>query len=871
MGQSQPAQWRPSRRQNDATARPFEGPGVTRRIAPFVIAGVLAYTAAPFVREGGSPWDLVAAGILIVSVIAAIYLLPWERLPAWMQVLPPAAVFVIVALIRNDTGGEQSEFTGLLALPLIWFCLYGSRAQLLGAVAGVAATIALPAILIGGADYPSNEIVRAVVTALIAGTLGISVQRLVDAVRGAEDETGAILRTAREAFISVDEEGTICEWNHQAERDFGWTREEALGRKAAETVIPERFRERLQTGMLRFLETGEGRLLGQRVEGVARRRDGTEFPVEMSISATRTRNGIRFTAFLLDITERRRRQHDLQQAEERFRRAFDDAGIGMALTGPDGRFLRVNGALAEMTGYPVEHLTGLSFRRITDPEDVGRDGDAFEAILAGRRDRYRTETRYRHAEGRAVWIDLNVTPVRAHDGRLEYLIVQMQDISERKGAEERLAFQASHDPLTGLPNRVLLADRMEVALARLRRSDLPLAVLFCDLDRFKLVNDSFGHDAGDRLLLEASQRLRGVVRPSDTVARLGGDEFAILCEAVTPDSAATMATRVGEVLAVPFRVEGREVVITSSIGIAINRDPDVAPGTLLANADAAMYEAKMRGRSRYAFFATEMRTRSTNRLELEADLRAAVGAGHLQVHYQPQVELESGRIIAVEAFARWDHPERGLLDASEFIPMAEESDLVVAVGAFVMEQAAIQTLRWRNEINPELGVTVNVSARELGGPELAGTVAETLVRTGLPGRALCIEMTESAVTEDVESAYEAIRDLKDLGVKISVDEFGIGTSTIGLLRRVPDLDSLKIDPLFVAGLGSPGGRADLVGVIVGMAGTMGMSAIAEGVESEAQLEALRELRCDAGQGHYLGGPAAPEVVEELLRDPASRP
>ena len=412
---------------------------------------------------------------------------------------------------------------------------------------------------------------------------------------------------------------------------------------------------------------------------------------------------------------------------------------------------------------------------------------------------------------------------------------------------------------------------MEIALARLRRAELPLAVLFCDLDRFKLVNDSFGHDAGDRLLLEASERLRSVVRPSDTVARLGGDEFAILCEDVTPDGAATLATRVGEVLAVPFTVEGREVVITSSIGIAINRDPDVAPGTLLANADAAMYEAKMRGRSRYAFFATEMRTRSTSRLELEADLRKAVGEGHLQVHYQPQFELASGRITGVEAFARWDHPERGMLDASEFIPVAEESDLVVALGAFVMEQAAVQTLRWRHQFAPELTVTVNVSARELSGPELAGTVAETLIRTGLPAEALCIEMTESAVTEDVESAFEAMRDLKDLGATISVDEFGIGTSTIGLLRRVPDLDSLKIDPLFVAGLGSPGGRADLVGVIVGMARTMGMSAVAEGVETEAQVEALRELGCDAAQGHHLGGPAPPEEVEALLRDTASRP
>lgn len=745
----------PHRRPTDVAARPFEGTGVTRRIAPFVLAAVLAYLAVPFVRVGDDVWDLVAAGILLAGVIASVYVVPWARLPAWAQAVPPALIFVVVALLRNDTGGQHSEFTALLALPLIWFCLHGTRAQLFGGIVAVAAAITLPAIVIGGEDYPSPEIARGVLTALIAGTLAFAVQRLVEAVRGAEAETSAILANAREA-------------------------------------------------------------------------------------------------------------------EERFRRAFDDAGIGMALTGPDGEFLRVNGALAEMTGYPEEHLTGLSCGEITHPEDAPRAAEAIGDLAAGRRSRFRTEQRYLHADGRIVWIDLNMTAVHGQDGEPIYLIAQMQDISERKGAEEKLAYQASHDPLTGLPNRILLADRMEVALARLRRVELPLAVLFCDLDRFKLVNDSFGHDAGDRLLLEASQRIRGVVRPSDTLARFGGDEFAILCEEISPDGAATLATRVGEVLAVPFGIEGREVVITSSIGISINRDPDIAPGTLLANADAAMYEAKMRGRSRYAFFATEMRTRSSTRLELETDLRAAVGGGHLKIHYQPQFELDSDRIIGVEAFARWDHPERGLLDASEFIPVAEESDLVVAVGAFIIEQAAVQALRWRDEIAPDLRMTVNVSAREIGGPELAGTVAEALIRTGLPAAALCIEMTESAVSEDVEGAVEAMRDLKDLGVTISVDEFGIGTSTIGLLRRVPELDSLKIDPLFVAGLGSPGSRADLVGVIVGIARTMGMVAVAEGVESENQVAALRELGCDAAQGHHLGGPAPPDEVEALLRARASR-
>jgi diguanylate cyclase (GGDEF)-like protein/PAS domain S-box-containing protein len=847
--------------------RPLEGEGVTRRIAPFAIAAGFAYVLAVFVRTDDNGRDLLAAGLLIPLLLGSVYLVPWHRIAAWWQTLPPLGFLVVVALIRNDTGGADSEFTALAVLPLIWFCLYGTRGQLLVSTAAEAATLALPALLVGAPDYPPTEMIRALVTAGVSGTLGLAAQQLVTTAHEQEAEQRSILESAQESFISIDAHGVIREWNPQAEIDFGWSRAEAIGRRLEETIIPERMRAGHRAGIARHLETGETNVLGRRVEMSALRRDGSEFPIELSVSRLDTASGVRFNAFIHDITERREAGVDLRAAEERFRRAFDDAAIGMALVSTDGQFQRVNRALTDITGYGAERLTGMTFAEITHPDDRSRDLEALQRMVGGEIDRYQTEKRYVHADGRTVWINLNVSAVRDGEGRLLYFITQMQDTSERKQAEEKLAHQASHDPLTGLPNRTLLDDRMTVALARLRRAELPFAVLFLDLDRFKLVNDSFGHEAGDRLLLEVAERLKRLLRPSDTVARLGGDEFALLCESMSPDAAATLAGRVGEAIAEPIRIEGRDVVVTSSVGIALNNDPDVSPGTLLANADAAMYDAKTRGRSRFAFFATEMRTRASGRLELESELRRAVAAGDLTVHYQPQVDLRSGRVIGLEALARWAHPEHGLLPAAEFIPIAEESELIALIGGHVLREAVEQGRRWRAAGAPDLRVTVNVSGRQVGGPGLTAAVAEALSEAHLPAAALCIEMTESAIGEDPEGALETLRDLKDLGVTLAVDEFVLGSSTIGLLRRLPELDALKIDPSFVAGLEGDG-EQELVAVIIGMARAFKMTAIAEGVETAAQARALRALGCDAAQGMFISAPVPAEAVEELLATPA---
>jgi len=408
----------------------------------------------------------------------------------------------------------------------------------------------------------------------------------------------SILDTAQDAFVAMDGEGRIIEWNRAAEDTFGWRRTQVAGRTLDEVIIPARLRKAHRQGLRRFLVSGETYMVGTRSEVPALHRDGHELMVEISLSAEVVRDGYVFNAFIHDVSARTESERARREAEERFRSAFDDAAIGMAIVSPEGSWLRVNQALSEITGYSPARLTRMGFADITHPEDLGRDLEALDELIHGGRRRFLTETRYRHADGHTVWVALSVSAVRGEHGELLYLISQMQDITERKAAEARLAHQALHDPLTGLPNRTLFGDRILVARARIRRGG-SLAVLFCDLDGFKTANDRFGHDTGDRVLADVAGRMSAVVRPSDTIARIGGDEFAILCEGIDERGATAVANRVASALDSPIRVGERDLRMTASIGIVLTDDAERGAEALLGAADAAMYMAKRAGGARY--------------------------------------------------------------------------------------------------------------------------------------------------------------------------------------------------------------------------------------------------------------------------------
>ena len=450
----------------------------------------------------------------------------------------------------------------------------------------------------------------------------------------------------------------------------------------------------------------------------------------------------------------------------------------------------------------------------------------------------------------------------ARSGRL----ISFRDITERKGLEQRLTQQALHDPLTGLPNRTLFMNRLELAMARGRRRESKVAVLFVDLDNFKFVNDSLGHEAGDLLLVAVSKRVRPCLRSEDTIARLGGDEFAVLLEDVKDTSEpAHVADRIVEELRVPFTLGHQQVFITPSIGIAMGDYSHDSPEHLLREADLAMYRAKKEGKARHWVFDPSMEAETMERLRLENDLRLALERNEFRVRYQPVVHLGTGRVIGMEALVRWEHPERGLILPDEFVPLAEEIGLIIPIGRWVLREACRQARKWRERYpaGPPLSMGVNLSARQLRSSDLVEDVEGLLRETGLHPEHLILEITESAVVGEEKHRIGTLRRLQALGVRFALDDFGTGYSSLSYLKRLP-VSLLKIDRSFVERIGQDAEDEVLVAGIVYVASGLGLSVLAEGVETYEQLAWVKSLGCELAQGYYFAEPLSSEGAGELL-------
>jgi diguanylate cyclase (GGDEF)-like protein len=450
------------------------------------------------------------------------------------------------------------------------------------------------------------------------------------------------------------------------------------------------------------------------------------------------------------------------------------------------------------------------------------------------------------------------------DPSVQGLVFNTRDVSERKELEEQLTHQAFHDPLTDLANRSLFRDRVEHALALRRSLDEPISVLFIDVDDFKTVNDSLGHSAGDELLLQVADRIRSCLREGDTAARLGGDEFAILLEDGSDPPA--VADRLIEAFKAPFRIQDKDLTTTISIGISGSAQKSESADEILRNADAAMYAAKGRGKGFYEFFEQDMHTTAMRRLDLEGDLRRAVHRKEFRVHYQPIVGLASGRVAGFEALVRWAHPSRGLLSPSDFIGLAEETGLIVPIGRWVLREACRQATVWQTQwpSDPPLTISVNLSAEQLEASDLIRDVKAALRQSGLPAETLGLEITESVLMRNTDKAIARLEKLKALGVRLSIDDFGTGFSSLSYLQNLP-CDSLKVPKPFLDGLGKGGQANSLVRGIVELGRTLGLTVIAEGVEKARQWEALEELRCDLVQGYYFARPQSAERIDALLK------
>jgi diguanylate cyclase (GGDEF)-like protein/PAS domain S-box-containing protein len=565
-------------------------------------------------------------------------------------------------------------------------------------------------------------------------------------------------------------------------------------------------------------------------------------------------------------------------SEARFRAVFRSAPFGIGIADGRGYILEVNEPLARMMGRDARSVRGLEVRALELPTDPPEYWEQYEALLAGRRRQMTGEKQFVLPGGEVVWAKMRASSVVGEDGRVVLLLAIFEDVTERRQFSERLRHQANHDPLTGLPNRAYLLDRLAVLLAR--GGDTPIGLCFLDIDGFKGVNDTLGHDAGDRLLIEMADRLREVAVPGGhLVARMGGDEFAILTGGraageARPGVATELAERVLAAVRRPLRLEGRELSVTASLGIARYPMAGSAPTELLRAADITLYWAKSEGRDRWAEFDPERDAREVERYALSQALPTALERGELFVEYQPIVELGGERAVrSLEALVRWNHPDRGLLGPSRFVPLAEETGTIVALGRWVMRRAAAEAASW--PAGPDgvpVSVSVNVAVPQVRDPGFMHEVRETLEAFGLAADRLVLEITESAVMDPGDGglpAVERLRALADMGVRIAIDDFGTGYSNLNYLRRLP-AHTLKIDSSFVKGLlPAPGITSEepIVTSLITLAHAYGMSLTAEGVETEAQAHKLLELGADTGQGFYFSRPVPAERVGALIAGP----
>ena len=557
----------------------------------------------------------------------------------------------------------------------------------------------------------------------------------------------------------------------------------------------------------------------------------------------------------------------LRESEARFRRAFEHAPIGIAMVSPVGKWLKTNRALSRILGYSPNEFKEMSFHAILFEEDLGRTLAKLNEVQAGRLDGCEMEQRYLHKDGSTVWASWSASIAGHASESGNNLIFQIQDITEKKIAQEKLQHEASHDALTGLPNRAHFMKRLDRALRKVRENPkYRVSVLFIDLDRFKYVNDSLGHFMGDELLCAIANRLHASMRAPDMVARLGGDEFVVLVEGrYYSEKITRIAERIQKKISTPFKLQGHEVFTTASIGILNVTDQHLTSEDVIRDADTAMYQAKRSGKARHETFDDDMRAAVRETLQLETDLRKAVQNGDLTVYYQPIFSLADESLYAVEALARWEHPRFGTVSPERFVPLAEEIGLIDELTDHVMLNACnhIADLRRRHAELEGIKLSVNVSSKQFADDEFIDRIQSILAATQFPADRLKLEITETVFFEDHDRALDVLRKMRETGIETDIDDFGTGYSNLAYLVRLP-ISTLKIDKSFVMLMAENPANREVIRTIISLATNLGFKVIAEGIESEHQREVLTNLGCDYGQGYLFSRPLGPELLENFL-------
>ncbi len=733
------------------------------------------------------------------------------------------------------------------------------------AAAAAAAAAALASSSVGRADGATVAVALAaaaaaglVIVGLRSLSIGRALRREVERLSADQASVRGLLDDLPDAVMGLDAAGVIVSANRKAADLTGRPVPDLVGR-AFLGMIAADDKDSIEDTWRRFNPHDEVPADRDRV-AVFELVDKAGAPHLVEASLHRASPGEGAVVLLRDVTDRERSSVALEQARRRFQQAFHSAPTGMALVRTDdGRIVDANDSLAAMLVRPIESMVGTNIQRLTHPDDLRASAAERARFELGITETLQVEQRYRRSDGGYVWAKTRVS--LTEDEGVSLAITHIEDVTEQRRVAERLSYAATHDELTELPNRSALVSRLDRLLTDAAPGEV--AVLFIDLDNFKVVNDSLGHRAGDELLRQVARRFRDVMRDGDVLARFGGDEFVVFVNGAEGIIDPTMvADRLRAAAQIPVRLEGRELVVTASIGFAVNATTGLTADDLLRDADAAMYRAKSAGRDRVEAFTDATRTASVEALETSADLRRGLERGQIVPYFQPIVDLTTGHIVSFEVLARWLHPERGLLVPSQFMSTVEVSGLMVELGQRVVRDALSQLALWRARGLPfaDCSVSVNVSTKQLVDDAFLDVVGEALAETGVDADSLWLEITETTLMQDTKAAAMALRALRGLGLHLSVDDFGTGYSSLTYLKQFP-VEAIKIDRSFVLGLGLESADTSIVEAVIGLGHSLGLTVVAEGIETALQLNQLRRLGCDRGQGYLFGRPRTARITE----------